>query len=576
MIIGAVDERECPIQLWQTIRVVERMSLWRRVRWYLFGALVVGSFILGYIGFATYLEGEGRSTTDLSYLSLQLFVLESGSIPDSGTPWPLEAARWLAPLTTATAVLAGLMIVLRDEFVALRLRFRKGHTVICGLGEKGSRLASALLEDGWDVVGVERNPDAPELVDLRRRGALILIGDARHEDVLRRVRVAKASHVVSLVGSDDANAEVAVQAGELAGDRSPALVALAHIEDPDLCAMLRSEQLAAGHQPGYRLDFFNTFESAARRVLDSTVAPGDKAIRIAIFGLGALGRALLIEAARRWFIAPDMGAGRLAVVVVDRTADELLEGLVRRYPLILSGISVEAVEGPVTGTSLGEVDAVFVCIEDDARALEAAYRVRRLLRNSETPVLIELTRSPALADLFRRSPGPGGIAGFDLLADTLGPGLITGGTYEVLAQAIHHEYVAEQHQQGVTDNPALVSWDELPDSLKESNRDQASHIGTKLNAIGCDLAPLGDWDPDFTFTEQEVESLAELEHERWVSQRVAAGWQSGAKDVSAKTSPYLVPWSDLSDDIRELDRRAVRGIPTFLARAGYRVVRTAT
>lgn len=552
------------------------MSLWRRIRWYLFGALVAASFILGYVGFSIYLEGQGRSITDVLYLSVQLFVLESGSVPDTGTPWQLELARWFAPLTTATAVIAGLMIVLRDEIVALRLRFRKGHTVICGLGQKGSRLAEALLENGWDVVGIERDPNAPQLVDLRRQGALIVIGDGRHEDVLSRARVAKASHIVSLLGADDANAEVAVQAGELAGDRSPALMALAHIEDPDLCAMLRSEQIAAGKHPGYRLDFFNTYESAAKRLLDRTLTHDGGTVRVAIVGFSSLGRALLIEAARRWYVLPGWNDGKLEVTVVDPAADAALEALSHRYPLLLNDLSVDAIAGPATGTLLGEVNAVFVCIDDDSKALEAAYRVQRSLADPATPVLIELTRSPALADLFHRSGRRGGMVGFDLFADTLGPELIAGGTYETIAQAIHQEYVVEQRQQGASDNPALVPWAELPESLKESNRDQASHIGTKLNAIGCDLAPLGDWDHDFAFTEDEIELLAEMEHERWVKQRVADDWAPGPKDVAAKTSPYLVPWSDLSEEIRELDRRAVRGIPSFLARAGYRVVRSAS
>ncbi len=119
--------------------------------------------------------------------------------------------------------------------------------------------------------------------------------------------------------------------------------------------------------------------------------------------------------------------------------------------------------------------------------------------------------------------------GFDLLADTLGPELINSGTYENLAQAIHQEYVDEQRREGVTDDSVLVPWDEWPDSLKESNRDQASHIGTKLDAVGCDLAPIGDWEPDFEFAGDEIEILAKMEHQRWVDQRLGDGWKIGPR-----------------------------------------------
>ena len=168
---------------------------------------------------------------------------------------------------------------------------------------------------------------------------------------------------------------------------------------------------------------------------------------------------------------------------------------------------------------------------------------------------------------------------FDLFERTLRPPLLLGGTYETLARAIHAEYVDEQRRQGATanSNSSVVPWEQLPDSLKESNRDQASHIGVKLAAIGCGIAPLSDWDADrLTFTEDEVERLAELEHERWTDQRLRDGWTLGPKDIDAKVSPYLIPWAQLSDEVKEWDRRTIRGIPGFLARAGYQVVREST
>ena len=45
------------------------------------------------------------------------------------------------------------------------------------------------------------------------------------------------------------------------------------------------------------------------------------------------------------------------------------------------------------------------------------------------------------------------------------------------------------------------------------------------------------------------------------------------KDVSAKTSPYLVEWEDLPDRAREWNRSAVRDIPMLLAAVGLTVAR---
>jgi hypothetical protein len=64
----------------------------------------------------------------------------------------------------------------------------------------------------------------------------------------------------------------------------------------------------------------------------------------------------------------------------------------------------------------------------------------------------------------------------------LQPGLLLGTTTEILARAIHEEYVRDQMQKGesrATDR-SLVPWKHLAENLKESNRSQAEHIGSKL------------------------------------------------------------------------------------------------
>ena len=56
--------------------------------------------------------------------------------------------------------------------------------------------------------------------------------------------------------------------------------------------------------------------------------------------------------------------------------------------------------------------------------------------------------------------------------------------------------------------------------------------------------PLTALDADsFAFTPEEVERLAEMEHERWLAERRALGWTPGPRDPQKKTNPNLVPWA---------------------------------
>ena len=51
-------------------------------------------------------------------------------------------------------------------------------------------------------------------------------------------------------------------------------------------------------------------------------------------------------------------------------------------------------------------------------------------------------------------------------------------------------------------------------------------------------------------------------------------WTFGSpKDPEKKITPYLVGWADLSDEVREWDRQAVRNIPFLLAHAKFEIYR---
>ena len=64
-----------------------------------------------------------------------------------------------------------------------------------------------------------------------------------------------------------------------------------------------------------------------------------------------------------------------------------------------------------------------------------------------------------------------------------------------------------------------------------------------------------------------------MEHRRWAEERLNRGWRPGPRDDAAKRTPYLVPYADLPEAIKEYDRAPVREIPNLLAGIGYRVVR---
>jgi len=146
---------------------------------------------------------------------------------------------------------------------------------------------------------------------------------------------------------------------------------------------------------------------------------------------------------------------------------------------------------------------------------------------------------------------------------------------ETIARENHTiQYRASLKKMGKS-SPNDVPWEELGEEIKESNRSQARHIPEKLKAIGFGLWPGKQGEISLlVFSNDEIEILARLEHERWMKEKTAAGWTYGIPRVdSKKIHPDLTEWDKLAEEERRKDRDAVREIPQRLADVGFEIYR---
>lgn len=142
---------------------------------------------------------------------------------------------------------------------------------------------------------------------------------------------------------------------------------------------------------------------------------------------------------------------------------------------------------------------------------------------------------------------------------------------ELLAIAIHARYNEKQLEDHPERPLAYPDFSKLPDDLKYSNLRQAQNIVERLEQFGYTLRPKGGADAVTTFAPELVERMAEAEHEAWMRERIASGWTLGERDVENKKTPYLVPYGELTDEIKDYDRDAVRNIPALAERIGMAV-----
>jgi hypothetical protein len=201
-------------------------------------------------------------------------------------------------------------------------------------------------------------------------------------------------------------------------------------------------------------------------------------------------------------------------------------------------------------------------------------------RWDETPIVVVVEDDDAgVAHAVKRGgPAMKGIHAFGWRSRTLRPApLLESTATEAIARLGHLLHCQQQQQLGLTEqqDPSLVAWEDLPGSLRESNRLWADGIATKLGSLHCVVVPAPLLDPErsnFGFTEAEVASLAPFEHERWSADMKRMGYQPGPRD--SRHHPLIdVPFDQLPEDNKEKDRAHVRTIPQVLARAGFRVKR---
>jgi hypothetical protein len=574
---------------------------WLKIEWPLIWFLSLASLLLGYVGFREHYAtvGDPHTVLDLIYFSLQLFLLESGSVSQP-VPWQLEVARFLAPAVTIYTATKAFLRIFRDQLVVARLGFYRGHIVIAGLGRMGFLLTRTLRRSGRRVVVLERDEDNDNVERCREIGAPVLIGNATDRALLRKARTARASHLISVLGDDGANAEVAGRVRELVDHkRESALTCLIHIIEPQLRNLLTQRQLETIPESGFRLEFFNLFQLGALALLGlhppftKDISSNLSSPQLLIVGFGRMGQSLVTSVAAEWYDSHYESNGPLKITVVDRDVDKKLESLRFNHPQVTQFIHFVPRQIDVFSADFQRGDFLFdderncqvtnayICLDNDAVGLYAGLSLLQQLKDQNVSVVVRMTYDGGLAALLRepvKESGFNRLHSFNLLDQTCTEQLLVSGMIESLAQAIHYDYVRHQHALGQTlqSNPSMAPWDELPESFRESNRLQVEHLKMKVTAVGCGITPVShDHDGAVEFSAEEIEKLAEMEHERWKQDNLSRGWKPGGeqKDSEKKSHPLLVSWNELSTEHKELNRQTIRGIPDLLNRAGYRLYR---
>jgi ppGpp synthetase/RelA/SpoT-type nucleotidyltranferase len=159
------------------------------------------------------------------------------------------------------------------------------------------------------------------------------------------------------------------------------------------------------------------------------------------------------------------------------------------------------------------------------------------------------------------------------------PSTLSDEQIEEVAPRVHEFYLKTKLRTGDTSDESMKPWEKLNKDLKNSNREQIAFIERVLNKVGLGIR-ISENPQQFDLTQQHfkgctyIETMAEMEHARFVVERMSEAWVYGSvKDVNKKTSPYLVPWNRIPGPVKEYDFEAVRGAQKLLNSLGFEIYR---
>lgn len=581
--------------------LLRRLWYWRLIAAFALAALVLGP--IGSWQMQKSIEGTASVFTAF-YETLQLFALHSPHY-DKPVNLAMHFARWLGAGSMILTVIEFAGHALREEIAAVRLSRVNGHVIICGLGRKGLAVARCLRRHKRLVVLVDRSPQ-PDMVEAcRELGALVITGDATNPDVLNHARIEQAATLIAVCPDDGTNCETAALACRLRAQSKPGVPLLCQVQLTDTDYRSKLQEAMAHRRDAGRvtLQFFDVFDPEARHVVirdlpldHDGIGPAEtRSAHLVIIGFGRMGRALAVRAAQLGHFA---NGRRLRITVIDRLAEKHRAELLFRFPRIASVCdldfhTLEAVS-PDARNLMEKccqdpacITSVVVCFDNEQRGLEIAVQLLPLLKLHDTRLAVRMSRQSGLVHLLAEAGSesdlhvhirPFGMEERACLLEHLGAD-----SNETFVRSIHAAYVRmrldeERQKSGADttplDDPALRNWDDLTEDLRESNRQQFDHLHIKLRTAGLEAAEKTDPRPAVAkFTDEQVEMLSQLEHRRWVAERLLSNWTyAEKKNIDRRENPNVVDWNQLSEKVKDYDRQAVRMIPILLARADKKMV----
>ena len=560
---------------------------------------VVLALTLIWIGGGLY-HWRGQGALEAIYLTLSAVGMWEEYF---GTHEPmLQVVRFAA----LAAPVVGLLFAFSGQLgQALARLFNLGaarHVVIAGDSPAALSLALDCAGRGGDAVILIGQGLAQETaLGLRRKGVIVVEGDAANPETLRAARADYAAHVVAFEPDDTVNLQIEAAVRRLVGDgrRKPPIGVHVATHAPMLLkearemgsAQMRKHGDAA--PPAVDTKPFSLHEIAARALLlreSQTLLDVAKELRqdrvhIVFFGFDAAAEAVAervltslwsaqFEAPRLTVLTPNPQAAEAGFRARHREAfahPELWSADIAfmGFDWDAASIGPELLDSVEAGR--GKPSAAIVSTGADPGNIHLAIALKRACNHGlrwPIPIYMKQTSESEFSKQYAKGDDTPEL---DAYLKSFGEHQLTATRARILdgaldrGAAIGHEYY-NKHLDAKDAislkelQAAMRDWGGVRETYRAANRAMADSAMVKIWDAGWRPGKKGGkGETAPSLPADMLEKLARREHDRWVAERLMSGWRPAqARDNELMAHDKLIAWENLSEEDRARDRVQVR------------------
>lgn len=481
------------------------------------------------------------------------------------------------------------------------------HVVIAGDSPAALSLALDCRRRGDAVILIADDLPEETSLGLRRRGVIVLEGDAAHIETLRSARAHHAAHVVAFESDDTANLQIEAAVRRLVGRARRRPPIGVHVSTRSTMLLreareMRSAQMRAmtakgeQHPPAIDPKPFSLEEMAARGLIQResqtilSLAEKQKQDRVHIvfFGFDSGAEAVAVAVLKSLWSA-NFAPPRLTVLAPDPQAAEagfrarhreafahpqLWSADISFMPFDWDAASIGHELLDTVEQARGKPTAAVVSTGADPGNIHLSIALKRACNHRGRWPIPIFMRETSQSEFSQQYAQGDETEELDAYLQAFGAHQVTATRARIIdgsldqGAAIAHEHynkgLSKHEPMSMRElQSAMKDWSDVLETYRAANRAVADSAMTKLWDAGWRPAEKGEkGDTAPSIPAGMLEKMARAEHDRWVAERLLSGWrptaEGEARDNDLMAHDKLAPWEALSEDDRYNDVVQVR------------------